>query len=349
MKLTLREISVIIDGEIDGDPEIEISGISSIELSKEGEITFISHPRYMAKSIEIAASAVITTSEMKITGKPLIIVKNPYLAFIKLLNLFDPEEELKSHVDETAIIGEGCQLGDDIFIGAQVYIGKNVKIGRKSVIFPQNYIGDNSVIGDECKIYPQVVIRDGVIIGNRVIIHSGTVVGSDGFGYIKEENKHVKIPQRGKVIIEDDVEIGAGVTIDRATIGQTVIKRGTKIDNLVQIAHNVTIGENCLIVAQVGISGSTSLGNNVTIAGQAGIVDHVNIGDNTIVGAKSGVSKDIPAGSIYLGIPARPINETKKVFAVLHKLPQLLRDISSLERKIKEIEDKLDSRGGANA
>jgi UDP-3-O-[3-hydroxymyristoyl] glucosamine N-acyltransferase len=244
-------------------------------------------------------------------------------------------------VHKSALLGKDVKLGKNAALGAYVVVDDGAQIGDNAVIYPGCFIGRQAKIGNNVLIYPNVSIRERVSIGNNVIIHSGTVIGSDGFGFVEVNGKHHKIPQVGTVEICDDVEIGANVTIDRARFDKTVIGRGTKIDNLVQIAHNVVIGENCLIVAQVGISGSTTIGNNVILAGQAGLVGHITVGDKARVTAKSGVIKSIPAGAMFAGYPARPFLENQKSHAHVHNLPKMFDLVKELKKKIESLENKL--------
>jgi len=340
---TLREIAELVDGEVVGDENLVITGIAGIKEAREGDITFVANPRYAPLMATTRASAIIVSRQLcRKTDKALLLTDDPYLAFTKVMRLLNGDEELPSPgIHPTAIIGENVKLGKDVSIGPYCVISDDVVIGDKAVLYPQVYIGRKTEIGEETIIYPQVIVREKVKIGNRVIIHSGTVIGSDGFGFAPVKGVHHKVPQIGTVIIEDDVEIGSNVTIDRATIGKTIIGRGTKIDNLVQIAHNVVIGENCIIVAQVGISGSAVIGNNVTLAGQSGVVGHITVGDNATVAARAGVTKSIPPGSVVSGFPARPHHEEKKIIACIQKLPELRKRISALEEKIKELEQAL--------
>jgi UDP-3-O-[3-hydroxymyristoyl] glucosamine N-acyltransferase len=274
------------------------------------------------------ASAIITSREIEKKNKPIIRTDNPSLAFAKIISLFSPQEEIKPKgIHPTAIVAKSAKLGANVALGAYTVIEEGVSIGEGSAIFPHVYIGKNTQLGSENLIYPNVTIRENTVIGNRVIIHSGTVIGSDGFGYVELEGRHEKIPQLGKVVIEDDVEIGACVTIDRARFDKTLIAKGTKIDNLVQIAHNVQVGENSIIIAQAGISGSTEIGKNVIIAGQAGLVGHIKIGDKAIIGAQAGVTKSVPAKVMVSGYPARPHLQAMRLSAALEKLPALLQDL----------------------
>ncbi|MFN3395218.1 MAG: UDP-3-O-(3-hydroxymyristoyl)glucosamine N-acyltransferase [Thermodesulfovibrionales bacterium] len=332
--MRLREIAEIISGEIKGDPEIEIKGVSGVTDAVAGEITFLSDRRYLKDCLSSKASAVIVREFIDDLKKPQIKVKNPYYAFAILLEHFHPREKEKEGISPDAHVSEGARIGRGVTIYPFVYVSEGAEIGDNSVVYPFVHIGRGSIVGSSCLIYPNVTIREGVKIGNRVIIHAGAVIGSDGFGYVFEQGRHHKIPQVGGVIIGDDVEIGANVTIDRATTGNTIIGNGTKIDNLVQIGHNVRVGENTIIVAQVGIGGSTTIGKYVMLGGQAGVSDHATIEDGTMVGAQSGVMGHLKQG-IFSGTPVIPHREWLKASALFARLPEIL-------KRIKEIEDKLE-------
>ncbi len=343
MTKTVAEIAQMLDAEVIGDRTLEISGASSIEDAKKGDITFASNGKYLKSASKSLASAIIVSNEAKIKvrkGKAIIRTPNPRLAFTRLLELFAPETKIPIGIHPTAIIGQGTVVGENVSIGPYVVIGENARIGERVVIFGHVYIGDEVEIGERTIIHPRVTLCQQVKIGKRVIINSGTVIGSEGFGYIEIEKGHLKIPQNGTVVIGDEVEIGANVTIDRATTGTTSIGRGTKIDNLVMIAHNVTIGENCIIIAQVGISGSTKIEDSVTLAGQAGVAGHLTIGANTVVAARSGVTKSIGPDQFVSGYPARPHREEKRIKAIVSKLPTLLKRIKELEGKVQELEKR---------
>ncbi len=341
MEVTLKKIADYIGGTLQGDGAIKISGVSKIEEAGQGEISFISNPKY-AKFIETTdASAVIVGKDFPDTEKTIIRTENPYFSFLKLLRHFHPPmQTLQEGIHPSAVIDESVIIGENTRIGARAVINKNCVIGKNTKIHPGVVISEEVEIGDHTVIYPNVVLREQVRIGNNVIIHSSTVVGSDGFGFAREGETYHKIPQVGIVIIEDEVEIGANCAIDRATLGATIIKKGVKLDNLIQIAHNVEIGENTVIAAQTGISGSTKIGKNGIVGGQVGFVGHIEIGDNVTIGAQSGVSKSLPPDSIFFGYPARPIMQAKREEAALRKLPELLKRISQIEAELKEITNK---------
>ena len=341
MKKTAKEVAQLIGGEVVGQEDLVITGINSIEDAKQGDLTFADSKKHAQFIEKTNASCVITTKNIEKSSKTIIRTENPSLAFAKILSmLYDLKVKHPRGIHSSAIIEKGVSLGKDVSIGACSVISEGSQIGDKTVIYPGCYVGPRTKIGSSCVIYPQTVIRDGMVIGNKVIIHSGSVIGADGFGYHQLEGKHIKVPQIGNVVIEDDVEIGSCVTIDRATLGQTVIGQGTKIDNLVQVAHNVKLGKNCILVSQAGISGSCKLGDNVILGGQVGVVDHVSLGDKSMVAAKAGVTKSFPSGTILIGVPAKPYREGKKILAASARLPHLMKKIEDLDRKIKELEKK---------
>jgi UDP-3-O-[3-hydroxymyristoyl] glucosamine N-acyltransferase len=338
---TLGEISDYVGGKVVGNKSLKIKRISGIEQAQPGELTFLANPKYKNFLSTTNASAVIVSEDVHTDRIALIKHPHPYLAFCKALEMFYPQtKKYKPGIDSTAILPKDVKIGKDVHIGPYVVIEDKAKIGDKTKILANSFVGAEAIIGENSFIYPRVVIRENTIIGKNVIVHSGTVIGSDGFGYVKDGKNHRKIPQVGKVVIEDEVEIGANVTIDRATLGETRIGRGTKIDNLVQIAHNVTIGENCLIVAQVGISGSTKIGKDVIIAGQVGLVGHIQIGDRVIIGAQSGVSKSIESDTIVFGYPAREMRKARRIEACISQLPEYFKRINKLEKELKSRSDK---------
>jgi len=344
----LSEIAELLDATLEGDGEIEIFGVSGIREAKEGEITFVANAKYLNEIPRTQASAIILGNDIPpqrvVTKAAILRVEAPYLAFVQVLELFAfRKRRTQIGIDPTAIIGNHTQIGENVSIQAYTVIGDNVVIGDGTTIGPFVYIGEDSRVGSDCLIYPRVTIREEVSIGNRVIIHSGAVIGSDGFGFAKVSDRHRKIPQIGTVIIEDDVEIGANTTIDRATMtnGATIVGRGTKIDNLVQVAHNVVIGEDCLIVALVGLGGSTILERGVTLAGQAGTAGHLTIGANTTIAAKAGVTKDVPPNSFYSGFPAEDHQRDLRNQAYIRRIPHLVEEIAALRARLAELEKKL--------
>jgi UDP-3-O-[3-hydroxymyristoyl] glucosamine N-acyltransferase len=336
----LTELASLLNGEIIGPPqanEIEITGVSGIDEAGKGDITFLSSKKYLRNLAACRASCVIVRDPISDLGMVQLRVSNPHLAFAKLLEYFYVKPIKPIGISKEAIVSTGAKIGKNISVFPFSYISDGVTVGDDAVIYPYVFIGANTVLGEGCILHPHVTIREGVKIGNRVIIHSGSVIGSDGFGYISDGGRYHKIPQVGGVIIEDDVEIGSNVSIDRATTGNTIIGKGTKIDNLCQIAHNVRIGSNSVIVAQVGIAGSTEIGDSVTLAGQVGIVDHVKIESGTVIGAQSGVTASLTKGA-YAGSPALPHRDWLKAQAVIAKLPELHKKIRELEEKIRKLE-----------
>ena len=341
--MTLGEIAQKTGGTLVGDAALAITGVAGIETAGPGQLTFVANQKYRPLLSQTKAAAVILSAELETDSTRAALIKhpNPYYAFLIALRLFHPQERLyPPEIHPSAVVGKNVALAEGVHLDAQVVLADEVSVGEHSALLAGTCVGRNSKIGKDCLIYPNVTVREGVTIGDRVIIHSGAVIGSDGFGFAKEGGIYHKIPQVGGVVIEDDVEIGAGTTIDRATMGNTIIGRGTKIDNLVQIAHNVVIGENCIIVAQVGISGSTKIGKNVTLAGQVGLIGHVTIGDNVIVAAKSGIHRDLKPNTVYFGYPARELSKQKRIEAVISRLPELAERVKELEKKISELERK---------
>ena len=338
MKKTLEEIAAIINGDIVGDKNIIVTGICGIKEARKGDLTFVANSRYVSLMNQTKASAIITSKDVESASKPIIRTENPSIAFAKMVSLMAPNETKRPRgIHPTAVIGEKVKIGRNVAIQACVVIEDNVEIKDNTILYAGAYVGHHAKIGRDCAVYPYVIIRERVVIGNRVIIHGGTVIGSDGFGFSTVKGVHQRIPQIGSVIIEVDVEIGANVTIDRARFDKTLIKKGTKIDNLVQIAHNVIVGEHSIIVAQSGISGSTTIGNNVTLAGQAGIIGHVSVGDNVVIAARAGVTKTIPSNACVSGFPAKPHTVAKRINACVQNLPDLYKKVKALEEEIKEL------------
>ena len=337
-EIRLGEIAATLGGElINGSGDILITNVAGLKDAGHGEISFLAHRRYLKDLENTSASAVVIPKDITFERLPAIKVDNPYFAFSQLLHLFHDQPSPARGVDSKAFIGSNVGLGRDISIYPYVYIGNNAKIGDNVTIYPFTFIGEDSIIGNDSVIYSNVSVREKCRLGSRVIIHCGAVIGSDGFGYVTHQGTHHKIPQVGGVVIEDNVEIGANTTIDRGTTGDTIIRKGTKIDNLVQVAHNVSVGENCLFAAQSGIAGSSKTGNYVIMAGQSGVVDHVNIGNNVIITAQSAATKDIKDGETVSGMPSMTHRSWLKAMAVFEGLPEMKKKVAELERKLAEI------------
>ena len=338
---TVAELARLLDCSFEGNGETEIRGVSSLEKAKKGDLVFLAHPKYRELLEKTQASAAIIPREEKYERIPVLKSENPHLSFVRAVGLFFKAYRLQPGIHPTALVSPSANMGKDVAIGAFAYIGDEVEIGEKAVIFPFTAIYPRVKIGKETIIHSHVSIREEIRIGDRVIIHNGAVIGSDGFGFIQgKDRSHIKIPQTGTVIIEDDVEVGANTTIDRATLGETIIRKGTKIDNLIQVAHNVEIGPDSILAAQVGIAGSSKIGKNVILGGQVGVADHVRIEDNVIAAAQSGVSKDIPADSIVAGSPHLDIRIWRKSRALLPQLYDLVKDIKKLKKRVEELEKK---------
>ncbi|RLE13749.1 UDP-3-O-(3-hydroxymyristoyl)glucosamine N-acyltransferase [Candidatus Aerophobetes bacterium] len=335
MSKTLGELARLVNGEIIGDEGLVIRGVASVEEAKEGDITFAVSEKFLRMAESSKASAVVVPSGIDNFCKPVIKVENPRLAFAKILEIYAPAKPESSGIHKTAVISDRVKIGKGVTIGPYSIIEEGSIIEDNVYLSGFVYLGREVFIGEGTFIHPRVTILDRISIGKKVIIHSGTVIGSDGFGFVRKMNgSYYKIPQIGRVVIEDNVEIGANVTIDRATTGETRIGQGTKIDNLVHIAHNVSIGSNVAIVALVGISGSCKIGSGVILAGQAGVTDHVCIGDNTVVAAKSGVTKDVPSDTFVSGFPARNHIKQKKVKAMVNRLPELVKRVQRIEKML---------------
>jgi UDP-3-O-[3-hydroxymyristoyl] glucosamine N-acyltransferase len=337
---TLQELADTVQGELEGDGSIRISKVAGIDEAGDGEITFLASPKYHTSLETTRASAVVLSPGIP-TAVPAIRSQNPYLAFAKIATLLQIKPEQPAGVSTDLIQGEGCQLGKDLSIHPRVVLGNNVVIGDRVILHPGVVIGNDSVVDDDSLLYSSVSVRENVRIGKRVIIHCGVVIGSDGFGFTPDGERYYKIPQMGGVRIEDDVEIGANTTIDRGTLGNTVIGKGTKIDNLVQIAHNVEIGKDCIIVSQAGVSGSTVVGDHVTLAGQVGVAGHLKIGDHVMVGGQSGVTKDVPSGRIISGMPAIPHRNWLKAATSFEHLPSIRKAIKRIQVQVERLERHL--------
>ncbi len=339
---TLSSISRIVGGEIAGDGDVLLKGVATLEKAGPSDISFLANMKYLTILEKSRAGAVICPEEIDSPGRNLLRVRNPYLVFGEVVRLFHTSSEASPGVHPTAILGKGVRLGKNASVGPMVFIGNGVTLSENVVVEPLAFVGDGVFLDEHTRIGPRVVIYPGVRIGKRCLVQAGTVLGSDGFGFARdEEGHHRKIPQVGGLRIGDDVEIGSNCAIDRGSLGDTIIGDGTKFDNLVHIAHNVEIGEDTLLVAQVGVSGSTKIGRNVTLAGQAGLVGHIEIGDGAVVAAQAGVVKSVLPGEVVSGYPARPHRKALKTLANLIKIPSMMERLKELEMRIEKLENWL--------
>lgn len=338
---TLQELAEYLGGTVHGEGAVRITGLAPLEAAGPDKITFLANPKYAAKVAETKAGGVLMAPGAEAYGRNVIELANPYLGFAKLLTLFYTRPHPELGVLPEAVIGTNVNLGEGISIYPGVVIGDNVTIGDRVVIHPGAVLYDGVTVGDDSVIHANAVVRERCRLGKRCRLQPGAVVGSDGFGYAPDGSGYYPIPQIGIVVLEDDVEIGANTTIDRAALEVTLIKRGTKLDNLVQVAHNCQIGEDCMIVAQVGIAGSSKVGNHCTLAGQVGVVGHVSISDNVIVGAQSGVTGPLEANAYFSGSPAMPHKDWLRAMGVMPRLPEMRKKINELEKKLAVLEARL--------
>jgi len=341
VSLTVRELAERLGLSFEGDGAVVVSGVAGLDRAGRGDLSFLAHPRFRPHLEKTGASALILAPGVPWDRTPVLRAENPHPAFVRATELFFKPFRPDPGIHPTALVSASAKIGKDVSIGALCWIGDGAEIGAGSILHPLVAVYPGVRIGRNAVIHSQVAIREDVSIGDNVILHAGVVIGSDGFGYIKgPDGRHIKIPQLGSVRIEDDVEIGANSTVDRAALGETVIGKGSKIDNLVMVAHNVEIGTNTILIAQTGIAGSTKVGNNVIMGGQAGLADHVTVGDNVFIAAQSGVAKDIPAGAMVGGSPHFDIKDWLKLSALLPHLPELVKDFKRLKIKLEELDKK---------
>lgn len=337
VSFTAEQIATVLKGTVEGDPSVKVNNFSRIEEGKPGTLTFLANPKYIHHIYTTKASIVLVNDDFK-PEQPvqatLIRCANAYASLAVLLDLVEKTKPQKTGIEPMSYISDSASVGTDVYVGGFAYIADNAQVGNNVKIYPQAYIGDDVKIGDNTIIYPGVKIYSGCIIGSNCIIHAGAVIGSDGFGFAPENGVYKKIPQMGIVIIEDDVEIGANTTIDRAVMDATIIRKGVKLDNLIQIAHNVEVGENTVMAAQVGVSGSTKIGKQCMFGGQVGLGGHITIGDNANIGAQSGIISNIEADAKILGAPAIPVKDFFRSSIIFPKLPEMYRQIAQLQKEI---------------
>ena len=338
MKFTAEQIAGILEGTVIGDSNVEVSTLSKIEEGKKGSLTFLANPKYKSYIYSTAASITIVNNDFEPEEElatTLIKVDDAYKAFTKLLEYYNQIKLNKSGIENPSFISESAKTGENLYIGAFSYVGDNVKIGNNVKIFPNSYIGDNVVIGNNSIVFSGGKIYSECIIGNNCVINSGAIIGADGFGFTPDENGvYSKVPQIGNVVIEDDVDIGAATTIDRATLGSTIIRKGVKLDNQIQIAHNVEIGKNTVIAAQTGIAGSTKIGENCKIGGQVGVAGHLTIGNGVRVQAQSGIGRNIKDNEVLQGSPSFGYSDWNKSYVYFKNLPKIVKTINNLEKKV---------------
>ncbi|NNE31171.1 MAG: UDP-3-O-(3-hydroxymyristoyl)glucosamine N-acyltransferase [Winogradskyella sp.] len=338
MKFTAEQIAGILEGEVVGDPDIEVSKLSKIEEGTDGSLTFLANPKYKSYIYTTKASVTIVSRDFQpeqSINTTLIKVEDAYGAFTKLLEYYNQIKLNKSGIEKPHFISDTATIGDNIYVGAFTYIGDNVFIGKNVKIFPNSYIGDNVTIGDNTIVFSGGKIYSDCSIGNNCVINSGAIIGADGFGFApNEKGEYSKVPQIGNVILEDFVDVGAGTTIDRATLGSTIIRRGVKLDNQIQIAHNVEIGKNTVIAAQTGIAGSTKIGENCQIGGQVGIVGHISIGNNVKIQAQSGIGRHVKDDEVLQGSPALTYGDYNKSYVYFKNLPKIVKNINELEKRV---------------
>jgi UDP-3-O-[3-hydroxymyristoyl] glucosamine N-acyltransferase len=337
MPLTAAQVAQQLQGEVVGDGSIQLSGLAPAEHARAGELTFAENESYFAAAEKSQAAAILVAGPFVSASKVLIRVRNARVALARVLPLFFPPEEHPRGIHPSAVIAESAKVDPTAHIGPSCFLGARVRLGARSVLMGGNDLRADCQLGDDVCLFPNVVLYRQTQVGHRVVIHAGTVIGSDGFGYVLDEGRHRKVLQLGNVIIHDDVEIGANTAIDRGTLGPTVIGEGTKIDNLVHVAHNVIMGRHCLIMGQVGFAGSTRLGDYVVVASQSGIADHLKLGNQVVVGAKSGVMRDIPDGGRMLGTPAAPDRQAKRQIIAMQQLPELIHRMRDLEKEVQAL------------
>ncbi len=345
--MRLDDLAARIGGVLNGDPAVEVTGVAGIREAGPGDLTFLADPRYEEAAAATRAAAILVAADHRPFARPVIEHPDPLRAFFSAAALLHPPPPPPPPgIHPTAVIGPGVRLGDRVSVGPHAVLEAGAEVGDRTIVSALVYVGRGVCIGTDGLIYPQVVLREECVLGDRVIVHSGSVIGSDGYGFRREGDRHIKVPQIGRVVIGDDVEIGASCAIDRGTLGDTVIERGTKFDNLVHVGHNVRIGADSLVIAQVGIGGSAVIGQGVILAGQAGIAGHVVIGDGAQIGGQAGVIASVPPGEQLWGTPAMPLHQSKRVYAAIRRTPEILREIAALKAQVAALLAEREAGGG---
>lgn len=344
MEFSAQQIADFLNGTVEGDPTVKVCNFSKIEEGKPGTLTFLANLKYAHHIYNTEASIVLVNNDFKPeqpVKSTLVRVANAYASLAMLLNLVEQSKSKKNGIDSTAFVASTSSVGENCYIGTFAYIGDGAKLGKNCMIYPHAYIGDNVSVGDNCILYPHATIYENCIVGNNCIFHAGSVIGADGFGFAPEGESYKKIPQLGNVIIEDDVEIGANTTVDRAVMDSTIIRKGVKLDNLVQIAHNVDVGDNTVMAAQVGIAGSVKIGKHCMFGGQVGLAGHIHIADNVIFGAQAGVISDVKEPTTLLGAPAINAKNFMRSSAIFNRLPDIYRSIGQMQREIEQLKKEI--------
>ena len=347
MGKTLGELAAFLGGELRGPADLVVRGLAPLDQATPEDLSFIAHSRFARLGATSRAGALIVAPPWAALDKPLIVVEHPYLAYARVAALFARPRPGWTGISHEAHLGRGVKLGRDVAIAPLVFVGDGVCLGDRVTLMPGCYVGPETTIGDDTYLAPNVTILERCRVGARVIVHSGAVIGADGFGFIPTPEGQLKIPQLGTVVIEDEVEIGANVTIDRGALGETRVGRGVKIDNLVQVAHNVELGEHSVVASQAGIAGSTKIGKWVGLGGQVGLVGHINIGDRTQIGAQAGVTNSVPPDQVLLGTPAWPLKETHRIWASWHTLPELYRRVRKMEQQLAQLTAPQERKSGS--
>ena len=344
---SLGELARLAGGELEGDASLEIRGFASLESAGPGDLSFVASDRYLDAARRSGAAALIAPPGLDLGGRPAIRVAQPYAAIAVVVPIFFPPAAVVPGVHPTACVADSAQISPSATVGAFTVVGERSVVADRAVLYSHVFVGPDCRVGEGNVLHPHVVLRERVELGRRVVVHPGSVLGADGFGYVFDGQAHRKIPQVGRVVVEDDVEIGANVTIDRATLGETMIGRGTKIDNLVQIGHNTVVGPVSIIVAQAGIAGSCRIGRGAVLAGQVGIADHVTVGDGAQIGSQAGVHRDVPPGAAMIGTPAMAGANGLRALAAISRLPEILRELRVLGRRLAVLEERLGIGGGS--